>query len=73
MPGEWRTSTIIPLYKNKGDVQDCNNYCGIKLLSHTMKLRKRVIEGRLRREILIFGKSIWFYARWIDYRGHPPH
>jgi len=38
MPREWRYSTVIPLYKNKGDIQDYNNYRGIKLLSHTMKL-----------------------------------
>jgi len=38
MPHDWRQSTIILLYKSKGDVQDCNNYWGIKLLSHTMKL-----------------------------------
>ena len=25
MPQEWRHSTIIPLYKNKGDAQNCNN------------------------------------------------
>ena len=48
MPQEWRYSTIIPLYKNKGDAQNCNNYRGIKLLTHTMKLWERVIEGRLR-------------------------
>ena len=50
---EWRTSTVIPLYKEKGEVQDCNNYRGIKLLSHTMKLWERVIEGKLRKEISI--------------------
>jgi len=38
MPQEWRYSTIIPLYKNKGDAPNCNNYWGIKLLSHIMKL-----------------------------------
>jgi len=38
MPREWRSSTVIPLYKNNGDIQDCNNFRGIKLLSHTMKL-----------------------------------
>ena len=38
MPQEWRHSTIIPLYKSKGDAQNYNNYGGIKLLSHTMKL-----------------------------------
>jgi len=38
MPQEWRHSTIIPLYKNKGDAQNCNNYSRIKLFSHTMKV-----------------------------------
>uniref|UniRef100_A0A1S4BTZ2 Reverse transcriptase domain-containing protein n=1 Tax=Nicotiana tabacum TaxID=4097 RepID=A0A1S4BTZ2_TOBAC len=26
MPDEWRWSTVVPLYKNKGDIQCCNNY-----------------------------------------------
>ncbi|XP_070055871.1 uncharacterized protein [Nicotiana tomentosiformis] len=38
MPDEWRWSMMIPMYKNKGDIQNCNNYRGIKLLSHTMKV-----------------------------------
>nr|GEY69048.1 hypothetical protein [Tanacetum cinerariifolium] len=50
MPEEWRLSDVIPIFKNKGDAQVCNNYRGIKLLSHTMKLWKRVIERRLQRE-----------------------
>ena len=53
MPEEWRVSTLIPLFKNKGDAQVCENYRGIKLLSHTMKLRERVIEKRIRRETVI--------------------
>lgn len=35
--GEWRWSTIVPLYKNKGDIQNYHNYRGIKLSCHTMK------------------------------------
>ena len=35
---EWRFNTVIPSYKNKGDIQDCNNYRDIKLLGHTIKL-----------------------------------
>uniref|UniRef100_A0A914WZU0 Endonuclease/exonuclease/phosphatase domain-containing protein n=1 Tax=Plectus sambesii TaxID=2011161 RepID=A0A914WZU0_9BILA len=42
MPDAWRSSTIAPIYKKKGDVQQCSNYRGIKLLSHTMKLWERV-------------------------------
>jgi hypothetical protein len=49
MHEEWRRSILVPIFKNKGDVQSCTNYCGIKLMSHTMKLWERVIEHRLRR------------------------
>jgi len=88
MPQEWRHSTIIPLYKNKGDAQNCNNYRGIKLLCHTMKLWERVIEGRLRADIKIsenqfgfmLGKStieaIYFIRRLMEFyrdRKKGPH
>jgi hypothetical protein len=48
MPEEWRRSILVPIYKNKGDIQSYTNYRGIKLMSHTMKLWERVIEHRLR-------------------------
>ncbi|XP_076937390.1 uncharacterized protein LOC143604986 [Bidens hawaiensis] len=50
MPDQWRSSVVVPIYKNKGDAQCCGNYRGIKILSHTMKLWERVIETRIRRE-----------------------
>ncbi|XP_075074415.1 uncharacterized protein LOC142162017 [Nicotiana tabacum] len=49
MPEEWRWSMMVPLYKNKGDIQNCNNYWGIELLSHTMKVWEKVVEARVRR------------------------
>ena len=49
MPDEWR-SVLVPIFKNKGDVQSCSNYRGNKLISHTMKLWERVVEVRLRRD-----------------------
>jgi hypothetical protein len=48
MPDEWRRSILVPIFKNKGNVQSCTNYRGIKLISHTMKLCQRIIEHRLR-------------------------
>ena len=51
MPEEWRDSVLIPIFKNKCDVQSCSNYGGIKLIGHTMKLWKRVVERRLRSEL----------------------
>ena len=29
---EWRISVMVPIFKNKGDVQSCGNYRGIKLM-----------------------------------------
>ena len=52
MPKEWR-SILVPVYKIKGDAQSCNNYWGIKLMAHTMKLWEKVVEQRLRRMMKI--------------------
>jgi hypothetical protein len=38
IPNEWRQSILVPIFKNKGDVQSCTNYQEIKLMSHTIKL-----------------------------------
>ncbi|XP_060182136.1 uncharacterized protein LOC132611779 [Lycium barbarum] len=51
MHEDWRWSTLIPLYKNKGDIQNCNNYKDIKLLSHTVKVWERVGEVRVRKRV----------------------
>ncbi|XP_015158910.1 uncharacterized protein [Solanum tuberosum] len=60
MPEEWRWSTMVPLYKNKGDIQNCNNYRGIKLLSHTMKIWERVVEMRVRKGVSISENQFGF-------------
>ena len=39
---------MVPIFKANGDVLECKNYRGIKLMSHTMKLWERIIEVRLR-------------------------
>jgi hypothetical protein len=48
MPDDWRWSILVPIFENKGNVQSCTNYRGIKLMSHAMKLWERIIEHRLR-------------------------
>ena len=68
MPREWRFSTVIHLYKNKCDIKGCNNYKGIKLLSYTMELRKRmIVEG-----YLDIREPIYFYIWKVDHRGDLP-
>ena len=44
---------LVLILKNKGVVQSCSNHRGIKLMSHRMELRERVVEDRLRTEVNI--------------------
>ncbi|KAK3571394.1 hypothetical protein QTP86_010712 [Hemibagrus guttatus] len=63
MPEEWRRSVLVPIFKDKGDVQSCSNYRGIKLMSHTMNLWERVVEARLRKVVEICEQQYGFMPR----------
>ena len=60
IPDIWRKSILIPIYKNKGDILNCGNYRGIKLMCHSMKLYKRVHENRLRNIVSISEEQFGF-------------
>ena len=60
MPEEWRDSVIVPIFKEKGDIQDCGNYRGIKMISHTMTIWERVIDRRLSEETTIGEEQLGF-------------
>ena len=51
---------LVPLYKGKEDIKKCENYQGIKLMSHSMKLWERVIEARIRKEVTITEQQFGF-------------
>ena len=48
IPSAWRDSVLVPIFKEKGDIQECKNYRGIKLLTHTFKIWERVLDRRVR-------------------------
>ena len=60
MPNIWRQSILVPIFKEKGDVQSCENYRGIKLMSHTLKLFERLIDKRLRSEVQLGPQQLGF-------------
>ena len=60
IPDEWRSSILIPVFKNKGDTLQCNNYRGIKLICHAMKLYERVLERRIRDCVSISDEQFGF-------------
>ena len=60
MPDEWQHSTLIPMYKNKGDIQECGNYRGIKPMSHSLKIWERVVANRLRGTVTMSDQQFGF-------------
>ena len=60
MSEEWRDNVIVPIFKEKGNIQDCGNYRGIKMISHTMKIWERIIDRRLREETSIGEEQFGF-------------
>ena len=50
---EWRDSLIVPISKQKEDIQDSGNYRAIKMISHTMNIWERIVDRRLSEETSI--------------------
>ena len=53
IPREWELSTLIPIFKGKGDPMECGSYRAVKLLEHGMKVLEGVLEKRLRWKVKI--------------------
>jgi hypothetical protein len=49
---DWSRSWMVSIYKGKGDALECGSYRGVKLLEHGLKVFERVVEARLRRNIM---------------------
>ena len=47
MQVEWALSTVVPIFKGKGDIWNCICYRAVKLFEHGMKVVERVLEKRL--------------------------
>ena len=53
MPEDWALSTVVPIFKGKGDAMSCDAYRGVKLLEHALKIVERVLEKRIRKMVKI--------------------
>ena len=49
---EWKRGLVVPLWKGKGDRQECNNYRRVTLLSVSGKVFARIILHRVRHHLL---------------------
>ena len=60
IPSDWEESTILNLYKGKGDALDRGNYRGLKLTDQVMKLCEGVLEKSIRGMVDIDGMQFGF-------------
>ena len=56
----WRQVTLFPIFKEMDDIQDCNNYKCIRIMSHTLKLLERIIDRWLRKKIHVGRQQLGF-------------
>ena len=47
IPTDWKSGLVVPLWKEKGDRQECNNYRWVTLLSVPGKVFARIILDRV--------------------------
>ena len=45
-PQDWKRSLFIPIPK-KGNAKECSNYCTIALISHSSKVRLKILQASL--------------------------
>ncbi|XP_047488444.1 uncharacterized protein LOC125038865 [Penaeus chinensis] len=77
IPEDWRTSILVPVYKEKGDVLECGNHRGIKLLEHLLKVEEKILDQKMREVMVIGNMQFGFrlgrgttdaaYGRELDY------
>ena len=60
IPDEWTISVIVLIFKNKGDILDCRQYRGIKLLEHGLKVLERVLDERVRKMMEVDPRQFGF-------------
>ena len=62
IPREWELSTLIPIFKDKGDPMECGSYRAVKLLEYGMKVLERGLEksSLKRQKVKIDGMQFGF-------------
>ena len=56
IPTDWKRGLVVPLWKWKGEHQDCNSYQGVTLLSVSGKVFARTILNQVRHHLLDYNQ-----------------
>jgi hypothetical protein len=67
IPEEWKLALVTPLFKNKGNPEDVNNYRGISVLPPIAKLFEKIIANQI---IIYFNINNLFNAGQFGFRAN---
>ena len=48
IPKEWKNALVTPLFKNKGDTTDLNNYRGISVITPIAKIFEKILATQVK-------------------------
>jgi hypothetical protein len=65
LPGEWKESIIVPVYK-KGDKTDCSNNRGISHLSTKYKILSNILLSRLAPYAEEINGDMWILTQLVN-------
>ena len=65
IPNEWKFAVVTPLFKNKGDVKDINNYRGISVLPPIAKIFEKILSEQIS---YFFNSNMLFFAGQHGFR-----
>ena len=57
---DWKTSFIMPIYKGKGDMMNCDAYRRVKLLEYGVKTVERVLKKRIKALMVVDNMQFGF-------------
>ena len=60
IPEQWADSELVTIFIEKGNLLQCDNYRGIKLLEHSLKILEKVLDKTLRNIIHINNMQFGF-------------
>ena len=63
IPKYWRKSWMLSIYKEKGDVLDCDSHRGIELIDHVMKVLERLVEKKVKSKVTLASMQFGFTSR----------
>ena len=64
---DWKSAIISPLYKGKGNIDECDNYRGISILQPIIKVFERVLAAQV---VSYFEKNGLFCSVQLGFRSN---